>query len=82
MAEDIDPEIREGQNRSRARLRLEFPDMDDETFEEIFQKAIAVVVKRNDEELRTLDKFYDDEIARLSDKMDGIEPEELEPVIH
>lgn len=35
--------------------------------------------EEREEEQRIL-KFYDDEIARLSDKLDGLEPEEPEPV--
>ena len=54
----------------------------DDFDEESFQEAMGVVTVRNNAALERIDKFYDDEIARLKDKMDGLEPEEAEPVVN
>lgn len=54
----------------------------DDFDEDVFQEAMGVVTVQNNEALQRIDKFYDDEIARLSDKLDGLEPEEPEPVVN
>lgn len=54
----------------------------DASDEEIDKWCGAEIDRRHREELEQISKFYDDQIARLEEKMYGLEPEEPEPSIN
>lgn len=54
--------------------------MGDEFNEEAFVQAGIEMAAEYTAELQATAKFYDDEIARLNDKLMGLEPEEAQPV--